>query len=79
MNKYERCVLGVKSKQTKSCEKKKWKGKGCVNPFAICTKSVGRPRRVGRPRKSKKSIRKSKKSTRKSKKSTRKSKKSTRK
>ena len=55
MNKYERCVLGVKSKQTKSCEKKKWKGKGCVNPFAICTKSVGRPRRVGRPRKSKKS------------------------
>ena len=41
-NKFERCVLKVKSKQPKSCKSKKWKGKGCYNPWAICTKSVGR-------------------------------------
>ena len=59
MRKYEKCVLAVKKKQPKSCEKKKWKGIGCINPWAVCTKSVGRPpvrrsarrsksRRVGR-------------------------------
>ena len=43
MNKYEKCVMAVKSKQLKSCEKRKWKGSRCVNPWAICTKTVGRP------------------------------------
>ena len=51
MNKYEKCVLAVKSKQPKSCEKTKWKGKGCYNPWAVCNKSVGRSKKVGRPRK----------------------------
>ena len=52
--KYEKCVKSVKSRMSKSCEKKKWKGKGCYNPWAICTKNLGgKPRRVGRPRKSK--------------------------
>jgi len=55
MNKFERCVLKVKEKQPKSCEKSKWKNKGCYNPWAICNKSVGKPRRVGRPKKSCKS------------------------
>ena len=36
--KYEKCVRSVKSRQPKSCEKKKWKGKGCYNPWAICAK-----------------------------------------
>jgi hypothetical protein len=42
--KYERCVLAVKSKQPKKCMKGgKWVGgKGCVNPFAVCTSKVGR-------------------------------------
>jgi len=68
--KYEKCVRSVKSRQPKSCEKKKWKGKGCYNPWAICTKNLGgKPRRVGRPRKSKskskvKSKRKSKRKSR---------------
>ena len=64
--KYEKCVKSVKSKQPKSCENKKWKGKGCYNPWAICTKNLGgKPRRVGRPRKSKsKSKRKSKRKSR---------------
>ena len=43
MNKYEKCVMAVKSKQLKSCEKRKWKGSGCVNPWAVCNKTVGRP------------------------------------
>ena len=42
LDKFERCVLKVKSKQPKSCKSKKWKGKGCYNPWAICTKTVGR-------------------------------------
>ena len=53
MNKYERCVLKVKERQPKSCEKNKWQGKGCYNPWAVCTVRVGRPKKVGRPRKSK--------------------------
>ena len=64
MDKYERCVLGLKNNQPVSCEKKQWKGKSCYNPWAVCNKTVGRPRKS-----KKKSIRKSlKKSTRKSKK-----------
>jgi len=51
MNKFEKCVLKVKEKQAKSCEKSKWKEKGCYNPWAICNKSVGKPRSVGRPKK----------------------------
>lgn len=51
MNKFEKCVLKVKEKQPKSCEKSKWKEKGCYNPWAICNKSVGKPRSVGRPKK----------------------------
>jgi len=42
LDKFERCVLKVKSRQPKSCKSKKWKGKGCYNPWAICTKLVGR-------------------------------------
>ena len=42
VNNFERCVLKVKSKQSKSCKSKNWKGKDCVNPWAVCTKSVGR-------------------------------------
>jgi hypothetical protein len=55
MNKYEKCVMAVKSKQLKSCEKRKWKGSGCVNPWAVCTKTVGRPtvRRRSRSRSTK--------------------------
>ena len=52
MNKYEKCVLAVKGKQPKSCERKKWQGSGCYNPWAVCTKSVGKPKKLGRPRKS---------------------------
>ena len=37
---FESCVLKVKAKQPKSCKSKKWKGKGCVNPWAICNSSV---------------------------------------
>lgn len=37
MNKYERCVLKVKERSPQ------------VNPWAVCTKSVGRPPRRGRP------------------------------
>jgi hypothetical protein len=57
MNKYEKCVMAVKSKQLKSCEKRKWKGSGCVNPWAVCTKTVGRPvvRRRSRSRGSRRS------------------------
>ena len=42
--KYEDCVLKVKAKQPKHCMKRgKWVGgEGCYNPWAICTKSVGR-------------------------------------
>ena len=40
VNKFERCVLKVKSKQSKSCKSKKWKGKGCVNPWAVCHASL---------------------------------------
>ena len=54
VNKFEKCVLKVKSKQSKKCKTKNWKGKGCVNPWAICNKTVGR--------KSKRKSRKSKKS-----------------
>ena len=51
IGRYERCVLKVKYNQPKICEKKKWRGtykssgkrKNCYNPWAICTKSVGRP------------------------------------
>ena len=37
---FESCVLKVKAKQPKSCKSKKWKGKGCLNPWAICNSSV---------------------------------------
>ena len=37
---FESCVLKVKDKQPKNCKSKKWKGKGCVNPWAICNSSV---------------------------------------
>jgi len=42
LKKYERCVLAVKSKQSKKCFKLgKWVGgKYCANPWAICTSSV---------------------------------------
>ena len=45
--KYERCVLKVKEKLPKKCLKKKaWgkriNGKMCYNPWAVCTKTVGR-------------------------------------
>jgi hypothetical protein len=67
IDKYERCVLKVKSRLPKSCEKKKWKGKGCYNPWAICTRTVGRPK------KSRKSVKKSKRKSRKPRKSVKKS------
>jgi hypothetical protein len=80
MNKFEKCVLKVKEKQPKSCEKSKWKEKGCYNPWAICNKSVGKPRSVGRPKKPCKSgflrdkiTKRCRKSRRKSRKSRRKS------
>ena len=41
--KYERCVCKVKAKSPLKCEKSKYKGPGCYNPWAICTKTVGRP------------------------------------
>mgnify|MGYP000117114110 FL=1 len=42
--KYCRCLLHVASKEPLSCLRaRKWGiGKDCVNPYAICTKSVGR-------------------------------------
>ena len=68
IDKYERCVLKVKSRLPKSCEKKKWKGKGCYNPWAICTRTVGRPKKSVQKSKSiKKSKRKSRKPLKKSK------------
>jgi hypothetical protein len=45
--KRESCILDVKSKLPAGCNSKSWskpkgeKPDGCVNPFAICTKSVG--------------------------------------
>ena len=51
MKKYERCVLGVKARQSPKCESSNWKKKGCYNPWAVCTKSVGRD--AGRSRSSK--------------------------
>lgn len=39
--KYERCVQKVKAKQPRKCADQKWKGQGCTNPFAVCTKSTG--------------------------------------
>lgn len=52
MNKYERCIQSVKRKQDSWCTDHKFKrgvnprtGKKCVNPWAICTTSVGRPTR----------------------------------
>ena len=53
LDKFERCVLKVKSKQPKSCKSKKWKGKGCYNPWAICTKTVGRKSKRKTKRKTK--------------------------
>ena len=67
VNKFERCVLSVKARQRKSCESNNWKSKGCVNPWAVCTKTVGRPQR-----KSRKSMRKSRRKSRKSMKKSRK-------
>jgi flagellar biosynthesis GTPase FlhF len=40
--KYERCVLAVKSKQPERCSQSSFKGKGCINPWAVCTSKVGR-------------------------------------
>lgn len=42
-SKYERCVMAVKSKQTKTCLKRKaWgkkvNGKRCYNPWAVCAR-----------------------------------------
>ena len=69
MDKYERCVLSVKNKQSASCKKTQWKGKSCYNPWAVCTKTVGRSIKSTR-KSTKKSVRKStKKSVRKSTKS----------
>ena len=51
MRKYERCVLGVKAKQSPKCERSGFKKKGCYNPWAVCTKSVGRDAGVGYSRK----------------------------
>lgn len=45
---FESCVLKVKATQPKSCKSKKWKGKGCVNPWAICNSSVYGLRRSSR-------------------------------
>ena len=45
MNKYERCVLGVKAKQPASCEKSNWKKKGCYNPWAVCNVTIKKKRR----------------------------------
>jgi hypothetical protein len=42
MRKYERCVLAVKAKQSPKCKRSGFKKKGCYNPWAVCTKSVGR-------------------------------------
>ena len=38
--KFERCVLAVKAKQPKRCKSQKWKGKGCLNVWAVCHASV---------------------------------------
>ncbi len=40
---YERCVVAVKKRLSKSCLRdKKWFTKGCVNPWAVCHKDVVR-------------------------------------
>lgn len=39
--KFERCVKKVKKRLPKRCSRQKWKGKGCYNPWAICSRSVG--------------------------------------
>jgi hypothetical protein len=44
MTKYEKCVLAIKKREKSTCFKKgKFIAKkGCYNPWAVCTKSVGR-------------------------------------
>jgi len=49
--KYCRCVLKVATKQAPPCFENKFKkrkvdGVNCYNPYAVCTKSVGRSGRV---------------------------------
>ena len=40
INKFERCVLKVKSNQQNSCKSKNWKGKDCLNPWVVCHSSI---------------------------------------
>ena len=44
--KYCRCVLHVSSDQGEDCILDGFKGDGCYNPYAVCTKSTGRKGRV---------------------------------
>ena len=64
-SKYERCVMKVKSKLPPSCVENKEYGKlkGCYNPWAVCTKSVGRPEKLrsSRRRSGKRSLRRASK------------------
>lgn len=62
MNKLERCILGVKAKQSKRCKKSNYKAKGCYNPWAVCNKSVKKKFRNSKKSKKTKKSRKSKKS-----------------
>ena len=38
--KFERCVMAVKKRQPKGCEKTGYTRKGCYNPWAICYTSL---------------------------------------
>ena len=40
--KYCKCIVDVAGNQSDSCLRRKSWGGGCYNPYAICTKSVGR-------------------------------------
>jgi len=44
MTKYEKCILAIKKREKSRCFKngKFVPKKGCYNPWAVCTKSVGR-------------------------------------
>jgi hypothetical protein len=34
--------MGVKAKQPARCARSGYRGRGCYNPWAVCTASVGR-------------------------------------
>lgn len=40
--KLERCIKAVKRSQPRKCSAKRWSGKRCYNPWAVCKASIQR-------------------------------------